>query len=158
VKALKFKTLFFCILFTSLNVSSSDYALVSVGYESNILVKIADDSKERKRGLMFLNKLTDTNGLLFIYPKSKIVTMWMHNTFLPLDIIFIDKTSKVLSIKEGIPLSKELISSNYAVNAVLEIPKGCSKKLNIKQNDKITWTRINKEKKKNIRYYHCLDK
>ena len=83
--------------------------------------------------------------------------MWMHNTFLPLDIIFIDKTSKVLSIKEGIPLSKELISSNYAVNAVLEIPKGCSKKLNIRKDEVVSWTLINKQKKENIRYYHCLD-
>ena len=158
MKALKFKTLFFFIFFTSSSVSSSEYALISVGYESNILVKVADDPKERKQGLMFLDKLTNNNGLLFIYKESQIVTMWMHNTFLPLDIIFIDKSSKVLSIKEGMPLSKKLISSKFAVNAVLEIPKGCSKKLNIKQNDKITWTRINKEKKKNIRYYHCLDK
>ena len=156
MRALRFKTFFF-IFFISSNVSGSDYALLSIGENSNILVEIADNPQERKKGLMFLDKLTNSNGLLFIYPDSKIVTMWMKNTFLPLDIIFIGNNFKVLSIKEGIPLSKKLISSELIVNAVLEIPKGCSKKLNIRKDEVVSWTLINKQKKENIRYYHCLD-
>ena len=112
MRALRFKT-FFLILFISSGVLGSNYALLSIGENSNILVGIADNHQEREKGLMFVDKLTNSNGLLFIYPESKIVKMWMHNTFLPLDIIFIGKNFKVLSIKEGIPLSKKLISSEF---------------------------------------------
>ena len=156
MKVLNFKTFFF-LFFFSFSVWASDYALISIGNNSNILVGIADNQKEREKGLMFLDKLTNSNGLLLLYPESKIINIWMHNTVIPLDIIFIGENYKVLSIKEGIPMSKKIISSEFNVNAILEIPKGCSKKLNIKKNDIITWTVINKEKKEDIRYYHCLD-
>ena len=80
----------------------------------------------------------------------------MHNTKIPLDIIFINEQNKVVLVKKGKPLSKEIISSVFPVIAVLEIPEGCAKTLDIKLGDKTSW-RIIKAKVKNIRYYHCLD-
>ena len=79
----------------------------------------------------------------------------MHNTKIPLDIIFIDQFNKVISINYGKPFSKKIISSKVKVNRNFEIPYNCSKKLQIKKGDEISWSKINKNKK-NIRYYHCL--
>ena len=105
---------------------------------------------------MNIDKLVDINGMFFLYKKPKVINMWMHNTKIPLDIIFIDKFSKVISINYGKPFSKEIISSKKKAIAVIEIPHNCAKKLQIKKGDKISWSDISENKKKNIRYYHCL--
>ena len=107
---------------------------------------------------MNIDKLLDINGMFFLYKTPKIINMWMHNTKIPLDIIFIDQFNKVISINYGKPFSKKIISSKVKAIAVIEIPYNCSKKLQIKKGDEISWSKINKNKKKNIRYYHCLDK
>ena len=106
---------------------------------------------------MFVDKLSQTNGLLLLYKKPKIVKIWMHNTQLPLDIIFINDQNKVVLIRRGEPFSKKIISSITPVIGVLEIPEGCAKKLDIEVGDKTFWRVANKSEVKNIRYYHCLD-
>ena len=124
---------------------------------SDLLVKIAQTDEEKQKGLMFVDKLLQTNGLLLLYKKPKIVKIWMHNTQLPLDIIFINDQNKVVYIRKGKPFSKKIISSITPVIGVLEIPEGCAKKLDIKVGDKTFWRVVNNSKVKNIRYYHCLD-
>ena len=124
---------------------------------SDLLVKIAQTDEEKQKGLMFVDKLLQTNGLLLLYKKPKIVKIWMHNTQLPLDIIFINDQNKVVYIRKGKPFSKKIISSITPVIGVLEIPEGCAKKLDIKVGDKTFWRDVNNSKVKNIRYYHCLD-
>ena len=124
---------------------------------SDLLIKVAQTEEEKKKGLMFVDKLLQTNGLLLLYKKPKIVKIWMHNTQLPLDIIFINDKNKVVLIKTGKPFSKKIISSITPVIGVLEIPEGCAKKLDIKVGDKTFWRLVNNSKVKNIRYYHCLD-
>ena len=124
---------------------------------SDLLIKVAQTEEEKKKGLMFVDKLLQTNGLLLLYKKPKIVKIWMHNTQLPLDIIFINDQNKVVLIKTGKPFSKKIISSITPVIGVLEIPEGCAKKLDIKVGDKTFWRDVNNSKVKNIRYYHCLD-
>ena len=124
---------------------------------SDLLVKIAQTDEEKQKGLMFVDKLLQTNGLLLLYKKPKIVKIWMHNTQLPLDIIFINDQNKVVYIRKGKPFSKKIISSITPVIGVLEIPEGCAKKLDIKVGDKTFWRLVNNSKVKNIRYYHCLD-
>jgi len=91
--------------------------------------------------------------MLFLYNKPQIVNMWMHNTLIPLDVIFIDENNKVLSIKDGNPLSKKVISSDKKVIAVLELPKNCSTKLRLNIGDKLNWDFLKLSKKKS---YHCL--
>ena len=83
----------------------------------------------------------------FYFTKNlKIVNIWMHNTEIPLDIIFINNQKKVVLIRKGEPFSKKIISSITPVIGVLEIPEGCAKKLDIKVGDKTSW-RIVKEQK-----------
>ena len=139
-----------------LNSISKEAIIFSQSF-SELLVKVAKTEKEKQEGLMFINKLMKTNGLLLIYQKPKVVNIWMHNTKIPLDIIFINDQNKVVLIKKGEPFSKKIISSMTPVVGVLEIPEGCAKKLNIKVGDKTFWRIVNETKVKNIRYYHCLD-
>ena len=100
---------------------------------------------------MNVDRLVDTDGMFFVYKEPKIIKMWMHNTKIPLDIIFIDESKKVISINFGKPFSKKVISSKIKAVAVIEIPYNCSKKLKIKKGDKINWSSLNKNKKINIR-------
>ena len=137
--------------------SFSKEAVVSSQKFSDLLVKVAKTEEEKQKGLMFVNKLSQTNGLLLLYKKPKIVKIWMHNTEIPLDIIFINNENKVILIRKGEPFSKKIISSITPVIGVLEIPEGCAKKLDIKVGDKTSWKIVNRTKVKNIRYYHCLD-
>ena len=106
---------------------------------------------------MHKNKILKSNGLLLYYEKPKIVNIWMLNTKIRLDIIFINKEKKIISIHEGKPFSKKIISSVSPVIGVLELPFGCAKKLSLNIDSEIDWELVNKEKKKNIRYYHCLE-
>ena len=148
---------FFLFLIFLPSNSISKEAIVFSETFSNLLVKLAKTEEEKQKGLMFVNKLSKTNGLLLLYKKPKIVKIWMHNTQIPLDIIFINDQNKVVLINKGKPFSKKIISSVTHVIGVLEIPEGCVKKLDIKVGDKISWRVVNKTKVKNIRYYHCLD-
>ena len=136
---------------------SNEFALIHSSTFSNLLVKIAFDIKSKQIGLMHIKKLKDYNGILFIYNKPQIVKFWMHNTYLPLDIIFIDDENIISSIKKGNPMEKKLISSEINIAAVLEIPKGCAKKLKIKKGERIFWIEKTKIEIQNIRYFHCLN-
>ena len=144
------------VVFLPLN-SISKEAIVFSKTFSDLVVKLAQTEEEKQKGLMFVNKLIQTNGLLLLYKKPKIVKIWMHNTQLPLDIIFINDQNKVVLIRSGEPFSKKIISSITPVIGVLEIPEGCAKKLDIEVGDKTFWKVVNKSEVKNIRYYHCLD-
>ena len=155
MRVLNFKLFLFFVLFPLYSFSKE--AVVSSQKFSDLLVKVAITEEEKQKGLMFVNKLSQTNGLFLLYKKPKIVKIWMHNTEIPLDIIFINNENKVILIRKGEPFSKKIISSITPVIGVLEIPEGCAKKLDIKVGDKTTWKIINRTKVKNIRYYHCLD-
>ena len=155
MKNFTFKILLFCLLFSPVN-SFSNYVLLDSYSFSNLLLQLATNKGEKEKGLMNIDRLIDFNGMFFLYKKPKVINMWMHNTRIPLDIIFIDKFSTVISINYGKPFSKEIISSKIKAIAVIEIPYNCAKKLQIKKGDKISWSNIGENKKKNIRYYHCL--
>ena len=75
---------------------------------SDLILKVAENEYEKEKGLMNIDKLVDVNGMLFLYEKPKIIKMWMLNTKIPLDIIFIDEHNKVISINYGKPFQKKL--------------------------------------------------
>ncbi len=147
-------TLIISLEFSSLK--SKDFAIINSNKFNNLLVKTALDIESKKKGLMQVDKLMNYNGMLFLYELPRKVNIWMYKTSIPLDIIFINKQKRIVSIKKGIPNSKILISSDVDVLAVLEIPDGCAKKLKIKKGDRIKWFFKNNSEIKNIRYYHCL--
>ena len=111
----------------------------------DFIVDLAITNEDKKKGLMNIKSLSNTNGMLFIYNKPQILRMWMKNTYLKLDIIFIDENHFVSSIEKGKKFSKDILSSKKPVIAVLEILSTCNKKIGIKIGDKISWSYFEKD-------------
>lgn len=105
-----------------------------------ISVEIADDNEETAKGLMYRKKLEENSGMLFIFGNEEYQTFWMKNTVIPLDIIFIDKNSKIVDIKNAVPCKKEpcaLYKSSMPAKYVLEVNGNFSINNNIKTGDKL---------------------
>lgn len=101
---------------------------------------IADNSYTQRTGLMFLESLPKNQAMLFLFEESTIIDMWMKNTKIPLDMLFIDKNNIIIDIVENTsPYSLEIISSKKSANKVLEINAGLSKSLKIKVGYQITF-------------------
>jgi uncharacterized membrane protein (UPF0127 family) len=106
-------------------------------------VELATNDAERERGLMFVKQLPEGQGMLFDFQQDEQVSFWMHNTYIPLDMLFIGSNGKVLHIAENAkPMSDTLIPSQYAVRFVLEVIAGTADKLGIAVGDKVTGTPI----------------
>ena len=95
-------------------------------------VWLADDPERRARGLMFVKQLADDEGMLFIYEQPQPIGMWMKNTFIPLDMLFVAADGKVIRVVENTePLSLKTIESGGIVRGVIELPAGTAAKLRI---------------------------
>ena len=98
-----------------------------------IKVWIADTDTRRTRGLMFVKQLDDDAGMLFIYPQPQPIAMWMKNTYVPLDILFVRADGRVAHVVENTkPLSLDIIESKAAVVAVIELKAGSAARLKIR--------------------------
>jgi len=101
-------------------------------------VEVVRKEKDRNRGLMFRQSMAQDQGMLFDYDPPQKISFWMKNTFIPLDIIFVDASGRILNIAENTtPLSLERLPSAGVARGVLEINGGLSAKLGIKPGDKI---------------------
>jgi hypothetical protein len=101
-------------------------------------VEIARTTEERARGLMFRDRLAPDGGMLFVYRADQPVSMWMKNTLIPLDMLFIARDGTIRSIAERtVPLSETIIPSPGAVGAVLEINGGTAERLGIRPGDRV---------------------
>jgi uncharacterized protein len=102
-------------------------------------VELATNDAERERGLMFRKELPDGHGMLFDFQTDQPVSFWMHNTYLPLDMIFIQGSGRISHIAENAePMSDTLIPSDSPVRAVLEVIAGTAQKFNIAPGDRVT--------------------
>ena len=112
--------------------------ITSNGSKHNFLVEVARTEEEKKIGLMFRKTLAKNAGMLFLYKREALRLMWMKNTFIPLDILFIDKKGVIKRVvKRTIPHSLATISSRQSVLAVLELRGGITSSLEIKKGDRI---------------------
>ena len=95
-------------------------------------VELATNDAERERGLMFRKELPEGHGMLFDFQTDQPVTFWMHNTYISLDMIFIQGDGRILRIAENAkPMSDALIPSGGPVRAVLEVIAGTARKFGI---------------------------
>ena len=102
------------------------------------VVELATNDDERSRGLMFRKQLPEGRGMLFDFEHDQPVSFWMHNTYIPLDMIFISGDGHVIRIAENTePLSDRLIPSGAPVRAVLEVIGGTARKLGIAPGDRV---------------------
>ena len=101
-------------------------------------VEIANDEAAREHGLMDRRKMAADHGMLFEFPQRGPVTFWMKDTYISLDMIFIDSDGTVKSIAPGAkPLSEDLIPSGGPVTGVLELNAGQAAAIGLKPGDKV---------------------
>jgi uncharacterized membrane protein (UPF0127 family) len=103
-------------------------------------VQVADTDSRRQTGLMFRKSMPETEGMLFIFQETRFVSFWMKNTFIPLDLLFVDDDGTVTSIaRDTTPFSLEPIPSEKPSRAVLEINAGASDRLGIDVGDHLRY-------------------
>lgn len=103
-------------------------------------IYVAENDAQRSRGLMFVRDLPETTGMLFIYNSDMKLSMWMKNTFIPLDILFVRADGTVSSIAyDTEPQSLRPIAALEDVRYVLEVNAGVAEKLAIDQYSRLEW-------------------
>ena len=101
-------------------------------------VEIADNQRTRAKGLMFRKEMASDGGMLFLFPRQQMLSFWMKDTPLPLDIIFIDREGEVVHIaRDTKPFSLAPISSQLPSLGALEVNAGTSDALSIDVGDVI---------------------
>jgi len=101
-------------------------------------VEVTETPAEKAQGLMFRTRLADTAGMLFFYDTPQEITMWMRNTYIPLDMVFITADGIVHRIEARTePLSENIISSRGDVTACLELAGGAAERLGLKPGDRV---------------------
>lgn len=100
-------------------------------------VELALTTPQREQGLMNRRAMGENEGMLFDFGENRLVFMWMKNTLLPLDMIFLDQNGSIVHIHENAePLSETIIPSGQPVRFVLEVTAGTVKRLQIQNGDK----------------------
>jgi uncharacterized protein len=101
-------------------------------------VEVMRTGLQRERGLMFRRYLPQDRGMLFDFGIERPIMMWMKNTYLPLDMIFIGRTGKVSGIaQDAEPLSQKIIPSGAPAYGVLEVNAGTAARIDLKIGDRV---------------------
>ena len=101
-------------------------------------IEIADEPDEQIRGLMFRKDMKPDHGMLFVYENEQMRSMWMRNTYISLDMLFLKSDGRIYHIhRDAEPFSEKIISSQEPGLAVLELVAGTVDKLDIKVGDYI---------------------
>jgi uncharacterized membrane protein (UPF0127 family) len=108
--------------------------------DHNFNIEVATTREEQALGLMFRRSLPENAGMLFLYERPQPAAMWMKNTLIPLDMVFIAPDGSVLRIEANTePFSTAVIPSEGAVSAVLELNAGQAGKIGLKRGDKVVY-------------------
>jgi uncharacterized membrane protein (UPF0127 family) len=107
-------------------------------------VDLAVTDEERAKGLMYRKQVAEGYGMLFDFKQEQPVTMWMKNTYVSLDMIFIRDNGRIARIAENTKvLSEDIIPSGVPVRAVLEVVAGTARKFGIAAGDKVAYPIFN---------------
>lgn len=106
-------------------------------------IEIADNEYERQKGLMKRKSMEENQGMLFIFNTERMQSFWMVNTFISLDMIFVNSNKEIVTVHKN---TKTLSDQSYPSSApsiyVVEVNAGFTDKYNIKEGDKIGWMDI----------------
>ncbi len=106
--------------------------------EHDIKVEVADTPKTRARGLMHRKSMPADRGMLFDFKVEGPVSMWMKNTYIPLDMVFIGRDGRVVGVAaDAEPLSERIISSPAPAYAVLELNAGAARRISLAPGDQV---------------------
>lgn len=116
--------------------SASDSLIVKLDIE------IADDDAQTQKGLMYRRSMMEKQGMLFIFPETIIRSFWMKNTYISLDLIFLDENRIIVHIHEGAQIkSEESLPSLKPAKYVLEVNSGFSARYFLKEGDRMSFVR-----------------
>lgn len=129
------------ILFTFLLIVLIVYLFSTNKSGFTVKIKVAKNNNEKIRGLMFRKYLDITEGMLF----KNINSVWMRNTYIPLDVIFLDNNYKVVGfVEDTVPLSLNTVTINNKSDHILEVASGFIRKNNVKIGHKMIGIEIEK--------------
>jgi uncharacterized protein len=104
----------------------------------NFKVWLADTPQRDEQGLMFVKSMDEHAGMLFTFPDARPVTMWMKNTYIPLDMLFMDAAGRIDYIEaNATPLSLAIIGPPRPEHAVLELNGGAAERLGLHVGDTV---------------------
>lgn len=106
-------------------------------------IELAETSEERQQGLMYRKSMQDGQGMLFVFETEEPQAFWMRNTYIPLDIIYVNSKFQVVSIQKNCKILNDTpLPSGAAAQYVVEINGGLSDKLGIKTGSVIEWQNL----------------
>jgi hypothetical protein len=120
-----------------------ELTIESDGRTHRFAIEIARTPEQSQQGLMFRSKMAPDAGMLFLYDPPQPVSMWMFQTLIPLDMLFIGADGRVVNIHErAVPGSTQTIPSAGPVRAVLELNGGTVARLKLKPGDRVRHAEI----------------
>lgn len=110
----------------------------SRGQKHRFDVWIADTPERQRQGLMWVRDLPSNQGMLFINDRARLSSFWMKNTYIPLDMLFVDARGKIVAIFENVPpLTLDPVGPDVPVKAILELRGGEAAKRSIQIGDQL---------------------
>jgi hypothetical protein len=117
---------------------TSDLTIISATGPHRFKVELAETPAQMTQGLMFRTSLAPDAGMLFDYKQPIAATMWMRNTLIPLDMLFVDAQGRIVNIHErAVPQSLDVIAAAAPVRAVIELNGGTAARLGIAPGDQV---------------------
>lgn len=118
--------------------ATSELTIISKTGPHRFTVEVAATPAQMEQGLMFRRALADNAGMLFDFKQPTMATMWMRNTLIPLDMLFVDAQGRIVNIHErAVPESDNVIPAAAPVRAVIELNGGTAARLGIAPGDKV---------------------
>ena len=118
--------------------ATAPLTIVTAGGPRQFTVELATTPAQMEQGLMFRKSLAPDAGMLFDYTAPSMAMMWMKNTLIPLDMLFVDAQGRIVNIHErAVPGSLATISAAAPARAVIELNGGTAARLGIRPGDRV---------------------
>jgi len=119
--------------------ATSELTIAAAGGPQKFVIELALSDAQMEQGLMFRHSLAPDAGMLFDFKTPTPMMMWMKNTFIPLDMLFLDARGRIIDIHErAVPLSTDTIAVKTPARYVIELNGGTVARVGIKLGDQVT--------------------
>jgi uncharacterized protein len=100
-------------------------------------MEVAQSTEQTQRGLMYRDSMAEDHGMLFVMPRLDTWEFWMHNTRIPLDIIFIDRSGQIVEIHQRKAMDDTSMGPARPVQYVIELNMGTAQKIGLRRGDTV---------------------